>query len=84
MRSVRTSGLVWLSMLLPGTAAIASIDYGNFNATNVQYQQVTESSTTNLNALYGSPTVSGNAIEFQPADFAASSSGGAATPRRAI
>jgi len=76
MRSVGICALVLSSAVIKITPAIASIDYGDFSGTNVNYLQVTESSTTNSNALYGSPTVTANAIEFGPNSFGASSSNG--------
>ncbi len=79
MRSVGICALVLSSAVIKITPAVASIDYGDFSGTNVNYLQVTESSTTNSNALYGQPTVTANAIEFGPNSFGASSSNGAAT-----
>jgi hypothetical protein len=78
MRSVGFCAVLLSSAVFRDAPALASIDYGNFNGTNVNYLQVTESSTTNSNALYGAPTVTANAIEFGPNSFAATSSGGAA------
>ena len=78
MQSVGICAVVLSWAFIGNTPALASIDYGDFSATNVDYLQVTESSTTNSTALYGAPTISANAIEFAAASFGASSSGGVA------
>jgi hypothetical protein len=78
MRSVGFCASIVAFAVFRSGPAIASIDYGDFSGTNVNYLQVTESSTTNSNALYGAPTVTANAIEFGPNSFAATSSGGGA------
>ena len=47
--------------------------YGNFSGTNVTYTDVTEAGST---PLFGSPTVGGNSLDFNPIGFSASSSNG--------
>jgi len=51
----------------------ASINYGDFPGATVMYTQVTESSSTDPTPLFGSPTVSGDSIDFTPVNFAATS-----------
>jgi hypothetical protein len=69
---------------LQGRSAFAQIleqsNYGNFTAKNVQYQNVTETSTTNNSAVYGSPivTTASNSIVFPDSSFSAVSNNGAA------
>lgn len=54
----------------------ASINYGNFPGTTVDYQMVTESSSTDPVPLFGAPTVSADTLDFNPVGFSASSSNG--------
>lgn len=57
----------------------AAINYGNFNATAVIFQQITENSATDPTPLYGAPHVAGDdQLDFDPSAFASSASGGAA------
>ncbi len=61
------------------------INRGAFVGTNVTYVDVTESSATDpgqvtagpLGGLFGEPTVSGDALDFNPKNFSASASGAA-------
>jgi hypothetical protein len=55
-------------------ARAASINYGTFVGTTVQYVDVTEDSTTDATPLYLAPTSSGDSLDFNPI-FASSSSG---------
>lgn len=50
----------------------ASINYGNYSSTNVDFLNVSEHSTKPL-PLYGAPTVVADSISFSPAVFVASS-----------
>jgi hypothetical protein len=66
--------MVCVLVIAAASAAQAtSINYGDYSGTSVVFQQVTESSTTNVLPLYGSPTVSGNALLFLPTNFLATS-----------
>lgn len=59
------------------TAAMASINYGDFNGTNVNFLQVTEDSNTDNRALFGQPLLAGDSLLFFPSGFASSSTNGA-------
>jgi len=55
----------------------APISYGNYNGVSVVYQAVTESSATNDGtALFGAPSIVGDALSFSPVNFGISSIGG--------
>lgn len=56
----------------------ASINYGNFSGTTVDYQMVTESSSTDAVPLFGAPIISGDTLDFNPVGFSATSSNGVA------
>jgi hypothetical protein len=72
-----TSALV-LTLAPVVQSQAASINYGNFSGTTVDYQMVTESSSTDPGPLFGAPTVSGDTLDFNPVGFSASSSNGGA------
>lgn len=58
----------------------APINYGDFSDIppgGLIYGDVTENSFTNPVPLYGSPTVTGNLLDFDPSAFGVTSSGGA-------
>jgi hypothetical protein len=86
MGKMLSRGSKWLAVafasgfLLSGNATNAApINYGNFAGTNVSYLNVTEDSTTDPSPpnapLFGAPTVSGDALSFNPSSFGASASG---------
>jgi hypothetical protein len=56
--------------------ANAQINYGNFNADTVEYQQVTESSVTDPLPLFGAPSVFGDSLLFSPVNFGITTGGG--------
>ena len=62
----------------PGVLA-APINYGDFNGNTVDFLQVTEDSTSDPlpPALYGTPSVSGDSLDFNPISFNASATGAA-------
>ena len=63
-----------LTLGIAGTALAAPISYGNVSGDSVVYQQLFEDSSTDPGAtLYGAPTVSGDALLFNPS-FSASAS----------
>jgi len=64
---------ILLFSALTASSHAASINYGNFPASTVMYTDVTESSDTDPVPLFGTPTVSGDSIDFTPVEFAASS-----------
>lgn len=68
------------SVVVIGFASVASaaINYGNFLGTTVDYLNVTENSTTDSGALFGTPTLAGDSLVFNPVSFGASSINGAA------
>lgn len=58
-------------------AANASFLYGNRNGTTVEYQQITEDSSTDPGvALFGSPSISGDTLLFNPVSFGISAMNG--------
>lgn len=59
-----------LSVFVSGVQA-ASMNYGDFMGDTVTYVGVTEASVTDPIPLFGSPTVSGDSIDFNPTGFAA-------------
>src|SRR5947207_4379405 len=63
-------------LLLSSRIGAVPINYGNFNGTNVMYLNVTEDSSTDPTPLFGAPTVSDDALSFNPSGFGATSSGG--------
>ncbi|HEY3394299.1 MAG TPA: hypothetical protein VGK58_16415 [Lacipirellulaceae bacterium] len=61
---------------LPYAAFGAPISYGSFTGTTVDYNNVTEDTTTGDSLpLFGTPVVSGNSIDFNPVGFDAETSG---------
>jgi hypothetical protein len=84
--SARGVRLAWLGglaglLLTAGPAAAASINYGDFDDIppgTVMFLDVTESSGTDPVPLFGSPSVLGNVLSFDPNGFAASAAGGSA------
>jgi len=58
---------------LPSFSLAAPINYGDFPGTNVVYQQVTEDSNSAGDAppLFGTPSVTGDSIDFNPVGFSA-------------
>ncbi|HSR87882.1 MAG TPA: hypothetical protein VLL07_02920, partial [Pontiella sp.] len=65
--------MLWLASNMPAVASI-STNYGNFEAATVWYSQVTESTD---HGWYGSPTITGDTLNFSPMGIKAESSGGA-------
>jgi len=63
-------------LVLSSRTGAVPINYGNFNGTNVMYLNVTEDSSTDPTPLFGAPTVSDDALSFNPSGFGATSSGG--------
>jgi hypothetical protein len=64
--------IIWLASGMPAQAFI-STNYGDFEATTVWYNQVSESTDY---GWYGSPVVAGNTLNFTPLGLKAESSGG--------
>jgi PEP-CTERM motif len=63
---------------LPYAAVGAPINYGSHTGTSVSYVNVTEDTTTgDSQPLFGTPTVTGNSIDFNPVGFDAEASGAA-------
>ena len=73
-----TSTICFAAMFLcAGVARAASISYGNFVApSGVAFNNVTESSSTDPVPLFGPPAAFTTGLDFDPASFAASSTGG--------
>jgi hypothetical protein len=75
-RFAAAGGLLSLALLAP-TASGAQINYGTFMGTDVSYVNITEDTGANEPLpLFGSPTVTGNSIDFNPVGFDAVSSNG--------
>ncbi len=75
------ASLAGLGIILYAGAAHATMfttNYGDFAATTVSYNQVTESSGTDANALYYAPTIAGDTLNFDPI-FTAFASGAGGT-----
>lgn len=64
--------MLWLSVSMPAEASMFT-NYGNFEASTVWYNQVSESTDY---GWYGSPVVAGNTLNFTPLGLKAESSGG--------
>src|SRR5215218_9780408 len=64
--------------LVSGSTQAATINYGNFGPVppGVSFLAVTESSATDGVPLYGPPTPFSIGLDFKPATFVSSSSGG--------
>jgi PEP-CTERM motif len=56
-------------------AAAVAINYGDFAGATVNFLQVTEDSGTDPTPLYGSPSVSGDTLDFNPVSFNAGATG---------
>ncbi len=69
-------GLALASCLIATSARAASISYGSLAGTNVMFNNIVESSTTDPPPLYGTPTATGNALVFNPPSFGAFASNG--------
>jgi hypothetical protein len=68
-----------VAVMAAGPAAKAAlINYGDFPAPPVVFQQVTESSGTDPVPLYGAPTPFITGLDFTPTSFVSSATGGAA------
>jgi hypothetical protein len=76
-RYVVAGGAVAALLAASRPAMALPISYGDFVGTHVTYFNVTED-PAGLVPLFGTPTVSGNSIAFNPASFAATSAGGSA------
>lgn len=76
-RAIRSFlGLLGAVLLATPATYGASINYGNFIGTAVTYQSVTESSPTDAVPLFGTPTLIGNTLDFNPT-FTSFATGGA-------
>ena len=58
-------------------ATAGTFNYGNLSGNTVSFVDVEETSTSDPNALYGTPTVAGDALLFQSPNFISASSAGA-------
>lgn len=79
--SIRLFALAMLAALISGnTIEAASINYGTFNvpSAGIMFQNVTESSGTDAVPLYGPPDPFVVGLDFDPANFVSTSSGGSA------
>lgn len=67
--------LLGFGLLLASAAGAVPINYGDFTGATVKYVDVTEDSGTDPTPLYGSPSVAGDALNFDPVSFNSSSTG---------
>lgn len=77
----RVAAVALLALVASGPALnAASINYGTFNlpAEGIMFQNVTESSGTDAVPLYGPPDPYVVGLDFDPANFVSTSSGGSA------
>jgi hypothetical protein len=74
-----TAALASVVALWSGSAFAGSIDYGTFPGADVSYGNVTENYPTAIGPLYGSPTVSADAISFACPQFSISAAAGGST-----
>ncbi len=59
-----------------GSAFATPINYGNFSGVTVDWLQVTEDSTTDPTPLFGTPTISGDSLNFNPVSFGSTAANG--------
>ncbi len=76
MRNTLTRFLGIAVAVLPAMAFAASVNYGDKNAADYIYRQVSEDSITDPVPLFGNPAVFGNSLVFTPVNFGATSTGG--------
>jgi len=84
--AIHSRSICWIAVavltMCAGAAAVnaASINYGTFNlpADGIMFQNVTESSGTDAVPLYGPPDPFSVGLDFDPANFVSTSSGGSA------
>ena len=69
---------IMILLYVCSSANAASINYGDFAGSSVMYLDVTETANTpdDEEPLYRSPTLSGTKLDFDPAGFSASGTGG--------
>ncbi len=71
------SAFIGIGLLAAANAQAVPVNYGDFIGTTVKFTSVTEDSATDPVPLFGAPTISGDALDFNPTNFVSSSSGGA-------
>jgi hypothetical protein len=59
-----------------GSALATPINYGDFSGTTVTYFQVTEDSATDPTPLFGTPSIFGDSLNFNPVSFGSTASNG--------
>lgn len=64
---------------LSATTSAAIINYGNLNGTDVMYIGVEEDTRDETNALFGTPSITGNFLDFDPLSFSSNSSSSTGT-----
>ena len=69
----------WIAWSLASSSQAVPINYGDFLASTVTYRMVTEDTNSPGDAtpLFGTPTISGNSMDFNPIGFDSESSGAA-------
>ncbi|MFO0832639.1 MAG: hypothetical protein U0637_12460 [Phycisphaerales bacterium] len=59
-----------------GSVLATPINYGDFAGVSVDWLQVTEDSATDPTPLFGTPTISGDSLNFNPVSFGSTASNG--------
>jgi hypothetical protein len=75
-RPLRIAAALLALLVFASPALAAQINYGSHMGTNVTYVNVTEDSGAAPLPLFGSPTVTGNSIDFNPVGYDATSADG--------
>ncbi len=77
---------VALSIVVIASSAAKAvvINYGDFTGSNVMYLQVTEDTRASANALFGTPAVLGDTLDFDPTQFTASTTSTSGSSSSAI
>ncbi len=76
MRNTLTHCLCGAILAVPAISFAASVNYGDKNAADLIYRQVSEDSITDPVPLFNNPSVFGNSLVFTPTLFGATSTGG--------
>ena len=74
LRMVVTAAVVWSIAVMVSPVFVAAANSGDFAGNDVTYTDLSEGGTGA--PLFGTPTVSGNSLDFNPVGYSASSSNG--------
>ena len=76
LTAVALGSFLVCTLCVPAWGTTYHEDYGTYDGSTITFQNVTETSSTSSVALFGSPLVAGNSLEFSPTDFGASAQQG--------